>query len=282
MSAEFERKIEENAPIIKDEFKCPVCTNLYIKPTMFECGHTLCITCHYKLDASSTTPTFTVPSFKCPMCRFETTIPWRERPTNTALDSICKSTYPKEYGRIVELETKCAQLSNRLKRDVLKLPGLDESLRSVNLSETVNQAQEKLSEKVYCKLMPIFMRAANQGKSYISITQKKLVSDIEVCIQPLTKKLFDNNNVYKITCTPEECTVFFSKCSMNWGREFCNSNHTGPNNSPLTPQSPPPPGLRTRIFSTSSTPDADLSYLDRFIVNGLLRPRLSEQNNTRT
>jgi len=40
--------------------------------------------------------------------------------------------------------------------------------------------------------------------------------------------------------------------------------------------------MRTRIFSTSSASEADLSYLDRFIVNGLLRPRLSEQNNTRT
>jgi hypothetical protein len=107
------------------------------------------------------------------------------------------------------------------------------------LSETANNAQSLLAARVHEKLMPIFSRAAISGKSYLSVTEKKLVTDIEVCIQPLSAKLFENNNVYKITCTPEECTVYFSQCSMRWGREFHNENHTS--DVRLAPNTPPPP-----------------------------------------
>ena len=236
-------------PTIKEDFKCPICTSLYVKPAVFECGHTMCLSCHCKLDKSSVSPTFETPTFKCPLCRYPTTIPWNERPSNIALDKICKLMYPEEYTEIENIESKCADLSSRLKKHVVKKVGISDELINLNLSETASKSQCQLAERVYEKLLPIFSRAASQGKSYMSVTEATLVSEIEICIQPLSKKLFENNNVYKLTCTPEECTVYFSKCSMLWGREFCNHNHAGSFDS-TPPQSPPPPPSR-RIMNNS-------------------------------
>jgi len=243
MSANRESKFA-----IKDDLKCPICASLYVKPTIFECGHTMCLACHYKLDKSSTSPTFEAPVYKCPLCRYTTTIPWHKRPSNVALDKICKIMYPEEYEELEKVEARCNDLTKRLKKHVIKKNGISEELKNLNLSETASNAQSNIADRVYERLMPIFSNAAIEGKSYLSIGEKKLVSDIEVCIQPLSKKLFENNNVYKITCTPEECTVYFSQCSTRWGREFRNDNHTG---EELTDQQfqtpPPPPGPRRRI-----------------------------------
>jgi len=231
---------------IKDHFKCPVCAGLYVKPTMFECGHTMCLACHYKLDKSSPSPTFEVPQFKCPLCRYTTTVPWNKRSSNVVLDKICKIMYPEEYAELQKTEERCADLTKRLKKHVIKKNGISEELKNLNLSETANNAQSQLANRVYEKLMPIFSKAATEGKSYVSVGEKKLVGDIEICIQPLTKKLFENNNVYKVTCTPEECTVYFSQCSMRWGREFRNDNHTG-ETVPDNLQTPPAPPGRRRL-----------------------------------
>lgn len=238
----------KESPIsIKDDFKCPICVGLYVKPTMFECGHTMCLACHYKLDKSSPSPTFQVPEFKCPLCRFTSTVPWNKRPSNVALDKICKVMYPQEYAELAKVEARCSDLTTQLRRHVIKKNGISEELKNLNLSETASNAQSQLATRVYEKLMPIFSQAATEGKSYVSIGEKKLVSDIEICIQPLTKKLFENNNVYKITCTPEECTIYFSQCSMRWRREFRNDNHTGETLQDEPVQTPPPPPGRRRI-----------------------------------
>ncbi len=228
---EEEGKNEESEVPIQEEFRCPVCMNLYLKPTLFECGHTFCLTCHYKLDKATTTPTFTLPVYKCPLCRSTTMTPWTQRPANITLDKVCKAVYPKEYETLMQIERKCKELTAKLRRREEKSQDEEPDeehlsrMSSVNLSQLSAESQSMLADKVYSKLIPKFIDAARQGKSHVTVIEKSTVKDIEVCIQPLSKKLFEKNNVYKITCTPEECSVFFSRSSMRWNRSFQNENH---------------------------------------------------------
>jgi len=199
---EEEGKSEESKDSIQEEFRCPVCMNLYLKPTLFECGHTFCLTCHYNL-----------------------------RPANITLDKVCKAVYPKEYETLMQIERKCKELTAKLRRQEEKSQDEEPDeehlsrMSSVNLSQLSAESQSMLADKVYSKLIPKFIDAARQGKSHVTVIEKSTVKDIEVCIQPLSKKLFEKNNVYKITCTPEECSVFFSRSSMRWNRSFQNENH---------------------------------------------------------
>ena len=212
---------------IKDEFKCPICLGLYLKPTLFECGHTFCLTCHYNLDKNVETSTFSMPVFKCPLCRTTSTAPWNKRPLNVALDKVCASEYPNERKSLETLEEKCEELTKKLLEEGKIKPkeNIVEIYKNANLSKMSCDAQTSLAEKVYAKILPTFVEAAQSGKSHIIIGEKNLVSEIEICILPLAKKLFDQNNVYKVTCTPEECTVMFSNTSRHWGRELNNDNY---------------------------------------------------------
>ena len=274
---------KEEKQVIAEEFKCPICMNLYLKPTLFECGHTFCLTCHYKLDKNEDSPTFSLPSFRGPLCRHSTITPWSDRAPNIALDKACKHMYPKEYQALVELESKCEEISKKIveeggKCDEEKEKERLENMSKLNLSQLSAESQRSLSERVYRKLMPMFFKVASKGKSHITITDPSLVSDIEICIQPLKKKLFENNNVYKITCTPEECSVYFSKCSMRWGREYHNEDHVhypadGSEPQPVgssTPSTPPIPSRRRASRNTVVRRDLrGESAIDRIIMNDL-------------
>ena len=211
---------------VDEEFKCPVCFNLFLKPTLFECGHSFCLTCHYNLDKNTPSSTFSLPIYKCPLCRSASSVGWNDRPLNISLNKVCSKMYPEETNILKNLDAKCAALKKMLESKKTEPETIVyEDYTSINLSQTSSEAQRALSQKVYTKLMPAFLKAAKDGKSHLQISDRDLVSEIEICIIPLTKLLFENNNVYQISCTPEDCTVMFSKCSLQWGREFHNENH---------------------------------------------------------
>ena len=241
------RKSNEESPPIMEDMKCTVCTNLYRKPTFFECGHTFCLRCHYNIDKNTECKTFECPSFKCPICRQVTSIPWNLRPPNLALDTLCHTMYPSEYK---ELEEKNIEQEADTEKKKTRI-----NYSRIDLSQVAFDSQKRKSQKVYDQLMPLFFKECLEGKSFITITEEALVRDIEICIQPLTKLLFEKNNLYKINCTPKECSVYFSDTAMQWAREFLNENHTSQNHG-LEPTSPPPPpsarSIRNRFNTTAS------------------------------
>ena len=267
----------EEAPIM-EELKCTVCTNLYRKPAFFECGHTFCLRCHYNIDHNTESGTFECPNFRCPICRHTTCIPWNLRPPNLALDTLCRTMYPFNYkeleGKDIEQEADDEKSKSRV----------DYSL--IDLSQVAFDSQKRKAKKVYEQIMPIFFKECLEGKSFISINEEKLVEDIEICIQPLTKILFEKNNVYKITCTPKECTVYFSETAMQWAREFRNDNHTSQNHG-VEPTSPPPPASRrllTRLNSRrrrENASDANDNDIGARILLGDIRNIVRDQFSTR-
>jgi hypothetical protein len=210
---------------IPHELKCNVCMSLFYKPLLFECGHSFCTECHVSLDEATTCRTFTLPVFKCPLCRYTTHIPWTHRIPNVTLSSVCETLYPKEIKKLEE-----GAFSNGTTDE-------ETDFSCVNLSELSCDKQSLVGEEVYTKLMPLLYQGASEGLSHLTISESKLVRQIEICIQSLTKKLFNQNNVFKVSCTPHECKIFFSRCSESYSREFVNENHhsdeyVGPSVSP--------------------------------------------------
>jgi hypothetical protein len=68
--------------------------------------------------------------------------------------------YPKEYQALVELESKCEEISKKIveeggKCDEEKEKERLENLSKLNLSQLSAESQRSLSERVYRKLMPM-------------------------------------------------------------------------------------------------------------------------------
>lgn len=201
-------------PMYPDSLKCPVCMDMFFTPTLFGCGHTLCLKCHYEIDKNTPSTTFDVPIYKCPLCRHTSIVPWNKRKLNITLAEICRTHAPEEYAR---LETASPPPPP-------SPPGLTDS--SVNLSRLAADARKEKAKCLYDTLIPLMINAARDGKSFLIIKEKKTVRDIEICLQPLTKMLFRENNVYKLICSPEECTILFAMSAARWRREVINTTHT--------------------------------------------------------
>ena len=152
---------------IMEELKCGVCTNLYRKPAFFECGHTFCLRCHYNIDRNTERKTFECPSFKCPLCRSVTSIPWNLRPPNLALDTLCHTMYPFHYKELEEknIEKEADDEKNKTKVDYSR----------VDLSHVAFDSQNRKAKKVYDKIMPIFFKDAWKGKGLLILAKKDLV-----------------------------------------------------------------------------------------------------------
>ncbi len=254
---------------IPQELKCGICMELHCRPLFFPCGHSLCRLCHINVDSSTDSRTFTAPIFKCPMCRETTTKVWKCRPVNRALDNICKEKHPLHYNKLLDYQNEIIEKDQK-KLDQERILEIPESSLSLNLSEIASEAREKLALRVYKELMILFSSAAMEGKTFLTVSEKNMVEKIEICLQPLCKKLFEKNNVYKVTCTPDECTVFFSKVSLRWDRDYINSNYeTSTGDAPSSPPPPPNPtrrGRRATLFS-GSLPMSEIRALVRDHMN---------------
>ena len=78
--------------------KCPVCRSVFVRPRMYECGHSICEACMVGIDEYTERYFSELPNYKCPCCRKETVVPWHRRPINQALESICQA-YPEYEAR---------------------------------------------------------------------------------------------------------------------------------------------------------------------------------------
>ncbi|TKR61408.1 hypothetical protein L596_028517 [Steinernema carpocapsae] len=75
-----------------DSVKCPICLEIYNRPVLMGCGHTVCKACHDQLAVESTLPVFhgapRIRSVQCPECRVTTNVPERGAPECYALKGV--------------------------------------------------------------------------------------------------------------------------------------------------------------------------------------------------
>jgi len=74
--------------------------------------------------------------------------------------------------------------------------------------------------------------AASDGKRYVIISEQILVQRMEICLDLISKFLFEKNNVFKVLVTPEEATIIFTRNAFNTQREYTN-HETSHLNVPL-------------------------------------------------
>ena len=98
-------------------------------------------------------------------------------------------------------------------------PGLNDKPQTVDLAKIALDSRKVIARKTYATLFPLILKAAHEGKTFVSIREKSILKSIEISLQPLSQMFFENNNLHKIMCSPEECTLMLCKTSSRWRRE---------------------------------------------------------------
>ncbi len=201
---------------LPEEYFCPICKDIMIFPRVYNCGHTICERCMKHADdkAYEENEIFSLPVFKCPICRkFEFTR-WFNRPINYNLISILNS-HIKDYEKKIEDYEK-----QGVNETIIKIP------ERVNLSFVCLQKRVELCQDIYEKIIPHLYEAANNGKPFVVITIDN--TKIDVIADILSKKLFEENGVYKIMRRSDELVIDFISHKNLGGTnywEYINNNY---------------------------------------------------------
>ena len=137
-----------------DYLLCPICKDLLIVPRLYNCGHNVCEECMLLTDKvlDENSP-YTIPIYKCPICRAETMQKWYDRPINNTLIDIL-SRISSEY-KIRNKHHKRRKISDIPEKTIPK---------NINLAYISHNIREFKSESIYNQIVPILYRAALDGK----------------------------------------------------------------------------------------------------------------------
>lgn len=192
---------------------CPICKDEMIVPRVYpQCGHTLCEPCMIKNDRVEKTKNrtaFTVTIFSCPICRQTTLAKWYLRPINRLiLQELRKNTdYEQSYKEYKE------------KHDEIEKTEIPHNIDLATITKT--NRNEKM-ESLYKELLPILFDAAAEGKPFVTISEKKKVHEIQLIADLLSTKLFEQNKIYKLVTTPNECNIEIIATNRNYKSEYIN------------------------------------------------------------
>ena len=193
----------EGTVLYDNQCLCTICNNLLFNPRVYECGHTLCEPCMINNDlitSNNHTNIFTLPVYKCPLCRHETVTKWYDRPKNQSLIDILNlnDNYKKandEYNKQVN------ENNQSLTEHDLEIP------QRINLSYISNNIRVKRAEQLYNYYLPILLQYALEGKTHLCITDSTKVSEIASVADILSHKLMTNNGIFRFFCNSRECQI---------------------------------------------------------------------------
>lgn len=272
---------------------CPICKDLLIIPRLYNCGHNICEECMLSTDkVLDDESNYSIPIYRCPICREETLQKWYDRPVNnTLIDLLCKIS--SEY-KIRHNNHKRRQLSDIPEKNIPS---------SVNLAYISQHIREYKAEVLYKQILPILYRAAIEGKSYVTITAA--AHDISAVADILAKKLIDRNGIYKVTSINRECQIDLVPSERSYRCEFNNPNYnttdpiisTQQNDNTNIPTTTPTTNVSTIQSSSlenlnvddgvavnvtdingNQISDPESRQLSNFLVNHIIR-NLSNQRN---
>lgn len=170
---------------------CPVCRSIFVRPRIYECGHSICENCMKGMDQYTERYFRELPNFKCPVCRHSTLIPWYRRPRNQRLQSICEG-FPEYETRQAEVEKLVA--SEKMEDD-------DIDIATLALTE-----RKRLAKQYYKEILPSLVEAARQGSSSVIISNKEKVQKIAKVMDLFSKHLF-RHKIFRIVTSRDELTI---------------------------------------------------------------------------
>jgi hypothetical protein len=263
---------------------CPICKDLLIIPRLYSCGHNVCEECMLTTDkVLEEESNYSIPLYRCPICREETLQKWYDRPVNnTLIDVLCKIS--SEYQ---------IRHNNHKKRQISDIPE-KKFPPNVNIAYISQRIREYKAEALYNQIIPILYRAAIDGKSYVTITTG--AHDISVVADILAKKLIERNGIYKFTSVHRECQIELVPSERTYRCEFDNPNYNttdsiisinnGHDQNNETTQSSSIEDIHVddvlavtvTDISGNQISDPESRQLSNFLVNHVLR-NLSNQSN---
>ena len=184
---------------------CPICKEYPIQPRLYECGHTTCEQCmkmNDKITQETVIRPHSIKCFSCPICRSKSLKPWRSRPINRDLREILITNvddYKEKHEQYIQDNPPT------ILDDVYDFEDSD-------FSRLCNQNRKRIALELYEDIIPLIHKAALDGKPYILLSVIQTPSILNV-IDLLSKMLFMNHNIYRITCTTRDCTISLIDCA---------------------------------------------------------------------
>ena len=198
---------------------CPICKNIYLRPRMYPCGHSLCEICCKACDEHTEAPNaYTAITYRCAVCRQETLTPWMKHPINRALDEVCR-----QYTEYADREEKYPAES-------IAAPKLGDN---TNLAKMAASERERLADELYQEIFPLLYKTALDGGDFLSIVTPNKVHAIYRVGDILTDRLF-RHKIYRMVVAPEEVTIYILKRPITNRNEFLNVNYEAPGISRVT------------------------------------------------
>lgn len=210
-----------NVEDIREESMCPICSDYIVQPRIYDCGHTICERCMVKKDKEDLVKIvniFSIEMYACPLCREHTLKPWYSRPVNRSLiDALSKDKkYKEAHDYYVDND------STEYDQMVYNPP------EDINLSELCEQSRMRLANNLYKDMLPILFEAAITGKAYINIPLP-LAKSVRMVGDLISQRLFQNHNIYRMTCNYRDCTIELVKSNGNQMRnEYTNAIYAQP------------------------------------------------------
>ena len=203
---------------------CPVCRSIFVRPRIYECGHSICENCMKGVDQYTERYFRELPNFKCPVCRHSTLIPWYRRPKNQRLQSICEG-FP-------EYETRKADVEKLITSEKLEDDDID--IATLALTE-----RKRLAKQYYKEILPSLVEAARQGSSSVIISNKEKVQKISKVMDLFSKHLF-RHKIFRIVSSREEINI-----SILRQRAIVQNEYTNPEFNASSTTNAAPEELRT-------------------------------------
>lgn len=205
--------------------------------------------------------------YQCPLCRATTTVSWRRRPVNHALNSILMD-HPSYAERALaqvdsvrselvsttsgnadtEADTEAnteAHTEADTEADTVADPGTTAasaqrmtsarvSLLSAcrtNLRSLAESNRRQIAESLYLRILPELHAAACDGKSSITFTSSDTVMAAQQVLDTLSSKLFSWHGCYRVEMnrTFTSLTVHFTDIHLD--RCYTNENYTYPDDA---------------------------------------------------
>lgn len=191
--------------------ECPVCKEVWSVPRLFPCGHSVCQACMQANDLveeQEAEPESFLPTYRCPLCRAETLLPWKKRPINRALcDAVQCSTGDDEDGQeTVETVAESVQ-------------------ESTNLAVLSLTSRRLLAAELIKEVVPLLRDAAVRGRSYVMIRGETSRRIFDVS-GTFTHVLFEKFGVYGVESSKTETVVHLVASASPWRGLYVNDRYT--------------------------------------------------------
>lgn len=185
---------------------CPVCRSVYVRPRIYECGHSICETCMHGVDEYTERYFNELPNYRCPVCRQETLVPWYRRPINQTLQGICEN-FPEYENRVQEVE----------KLNVSK----DNIEDNIDLQKLAIIERKRIAKQHYKDILPVLVKCAREGSSSIVISSKEKVRSISKVMDLFSAYLF-RHKIYRIMAAHDEIIISILKQDNQVSNEYTN------------------------------------------------------------